>query len=394
MSYVVERIGTTEDTEVRGGTPTGHYLNLKVIAGRWRVNYTEFAMKTNSYSLIRKISFVALAMLIAFGIAGVTRAEVIEEIIAQVNDRVIVLSEYRRSLDSLRGELQQSGATGLDLEARYKEQSANVLRELLDHQLLVQKASDLALNADTDVIKRLDEIRQNMKLESMEALEEAVTKQGMVYEDFKSNMRDNILTQWVIQREVGGRVQIKPEEIKAYFEANKGEFTRPEGVTLAQILVATEEKKEEELPALRKRAEESLEKARGKDGDFAALAREYSDDATASRGGEIGFIEKGSMSPELEAVVAKLQKNDVSDIIETRFGYMILKLLDRSSGGEPQLSEVESRVHEKLYLQRVQPALRVYLTQLRTESFIQVKGGYVDSGAALPVTAAAAPAAQ
>ncbi len=351
-------------------------------------------MKTNKISLIRQTSLAALALLAVFSLVRIARAEVIEEIIAQVNDRVIVLSEYRRSLDTMRGELQHSGATGLDLEARYKEQSANVLRELLDHQLLVQKASDLALNADTEVIKRLDEIRQNMKLESMEALEEAVTKQGMVYEDFKSNMRDNILTQWVIQREVGGRVQIKPEEIKTYFEANKGEFTRPEGVTLAQILVATEEKKEEELPALRKRAEEALEKARAKDSDFAALAREYSDDATSSRGGEIGFIEKGSMSPELEAVVAKLQKSDVSDIIETRFGYMILKLLDRSSGGEPQLSEVETRVHEKLYLQRVQPALREYLTQLRTESFIQVKGGYVDSGAALPVTAAAAPAAQ
>lgn len=322
-----------------------------------------------------------LLVVAVVGLLGTSRAEVIEEIIAQVNDRVIVLSEYRRSLETLRGELQQSGASGLDLEARYQEQAKSVLRELIDQQLLVQKAADLSLNADTDVIKRLDEIRQNMKLESMEALEEAVAKQGMVYEDFKSNLRDSILSQWVIQREVGQRVQIKPEEIKEYFEQHTSEFARPEGVSLAQILVSTEEKKEEELPALRKRAEEALDKARG-GGNFADLAREYSSDATATRGGEIGFIEKGSMSPELESVVDKLQKNEVSPIIETRFGYMILKLLDRSTGGEPQLAEVESRVHERLYLQRVQPALRAFLTQLRTESFIHVKSGYVDSGAA------------
>ena len=234
---------------------------------------------------------------------------------------------------------------------------------------------------------RLDEIRQNMKLESMEALEEAVAKQGLVYEDFKSNMRDNILSQWVIQREVGQRVNIKPEEIKTYFEGHKDEFKRPEGVTLAQILVATEDKKEDELPALRKKAEEALDKAH-KGGKFDELAREYSDDATAQRGGEIGFIEKGSMSPELEAVVDKLNKGDDSDIITTRYGYMILKVLDRSTGGEPQLSEVESRVHEKLYLERVQPALREYLKELRTQNFIQVKAGYTDTGAAPTAVAA------
>lgn len=343
-------------------------------------------MKTYTSNHWRRLGGLLLATLTALTPAA--RAEVIEEIVAQVNDKVIVLSEYRRSLEGIRSELQQQGVSGLDLESRYKEESGKVLRELIDHQLLVQKASDLNLNADTEVVKRLDEIRQNMKLESMEALEEAVSKQGLVYEDFKSNMRDNILSQWVIQREVGQRVNIKPDEIKAYFEAHKNEFKRPEGVVLAQILVATEDKKEDELPALKKKAEEALDKAR-KGGKFDELARDYSDDASAQRGGEIGFIEKGSMSPELEAVVDKLNKGDVSDIIPTRYGYMILKLVDRSTGGEPQLSDVESQVHEKLYLQRVQPALREYLTQLRTQNFIQVKAGYTDSGAAPAAVASA-----
>ena len=347
------------------------------------------AMKLNIFNYLRRFATAALTLVLALPLAATSgHAEVVEEIVAQVNDKIIVLSEYRRSLESMRAEMQQGGLSGLELEARYKEQSANVLRELIDHQLLVQKAAELNLNADTEVVKRLDEIRQNMKLESMEALEEAVAKQGMVYEDFKANMRDNILSQWVIQREVGQRVNIKPEEIKAYFEEHKSEFKRPEGVVLAEILVSTEEKKEDELPALKKKAEEALEKAR-KGGDFAALARDYSDDATASRGGEIGFIEKGSMSSDLEAVVDKLNKGDVSDIITTRFGYMILKLVDRSTGGEPQLSEVESRVHEKLYLDRVQPALREYLAQLRTQTFIQVKSGYTDTGATAPAAVAA-----
>jgi len=318
------------------------------------------------------------------------QAEVVEEIIAQVNDRIIVLSEYKRNLESMREELSQGGASALEVEGRFREQSRNVLRDLIDHQLLVQKATDLGLNADTDVIKRLDEIRRNMNLPSMEALEEAVVRQGLVYEDFKQNMRDSILSQWVIQREVGSRVIIAPADIKAYYDQHQKEMERPEGVSIAQILISTEGKSEEEIPALRQKAEEALAKAKG-GGDFAELARQYSDDATASRGGEAGFFEKGSMSSQLETSAYAMEKNQVSDIIETRFGFMIIKLLSRTQAGIPPLAEVESRIHEQLYLQKIQPALREYLTRLRQESFISIKTGYVDAGEAPKQTSAVQP---
>ena len=100
-------------------------------------------MKTHNFANWRRLPALALAGLTLFHAAATApalRAEVIEEIVAQVNDKVIVLSEYKRSLDSIRGELQQQGASGLDLESRFKEQSANALRELIDQQLLIQKA--------------------------------------------------------------------------------------------------------------------------------------------------------------------------------------------------------------------------------------------------------------
>ena len=117
-------------------------------------------------------------------------AEVVEEIVARVNNRVIVLSEYNGSLQALRQELSRQ-ASGLELEGLLSQRSRNVLRDLIDQQLLVQKAGDLGLNADTEVIKRLDEIRQQMDLPSMEALEEAVAQQGLIYEDFKQNLGES-----------------------------------------------------------------------------------------------------------------------------------------------------------------------------------------------------------
>jgi peptidyl-prolyl cis-trans isomerase SurA len=307
--------------------------------------------------------------------------DVIEEIIAQVNDRIIVLSEYKRSLETLRQDLQEGGANALDLEARFREQQKDALRDLIDRQLLVQKASEMGLNADTDVIKRLDEIRRGMNLPSMEALEEAAGKQGIIFEDFKENLRDDILRQWVIQREVGSTIQVTPAEIKAYYDEHQKELETPEGVNLLEILVSTEEKTPEEIPALRAKAEEVLAKAKAGE-DFAALAPQYSDDASASRGGSIGFFEKGSLSPEIEAAIATLQNNQVSEIVETRYGFMILKVTSRTKAGIPTLAEAEPRINERLYLQRIQPALREYLTRLRQESFISVKPGYTDTGAA------------
>ncbi|MBI4481024.1 MAG: peptidylprolyl isomerase [Acidobacteria bacterium] len=345
---------------------------------------------TRRFSSLTRLAAAAILAATAVSALPVLAApgDVIEEIIAQVNDRIIVLSEYKKSLDSMRQELQQSGASGLDLEGRFREQSKDALRDLIDHELLVQKAMELGLNADTDVIKRLDEIRRNMNLPSMEALEEAVAKQGLVYEDFKQNLRDSILTQWVIQREVGSHIQVPPDEIKTYYDQHQKELEQPEGVTLQQILVSTEGKPPEELQALRQKAEQVLAKVKAGD-DFAELARQNSDDASASQGGHVGFFEGGSLSPEIESAIRSLQKNQVSDLIETKYGLMILKVLSRTQAGVPPLSEVESRINERLYLERIQPALREYLTRLRQQSFISIKAGYVDSGEAPKQTGAA-----
>jgi peptidyl-prolyl cis-trans isomerase SurA len=326
--------------------------------------------------ILTALACAAVAVFSAFPAA----AEVIEEVVAQVNDHAIVLSEYKRSLQALRQDLQQDSRGALDLEAKYASRSKDVLRDLIDQQLLVQQATDLGMNADADVIKRMDAIRIQMKLPSMEALEEAVGKQGMSYEDFKLGIRDSILTQQVIGREVGSHVQVLPKEISDYYEKHKEELKRPEGVHIQQIFIITEGKPEEELPALQKKAEEALAKARSNP-DFAAVAREYSEDATAQNGGDAGFFERGNMAPEIEAVAYSLKKNQISDIIKTKYGFLILKLLDHTQAGVPPLQEAETSIHEKIYYDKIQPALREYLTKLRQQSYIVIKPGFTDSGA-------------
>jgi peptidyl-prolyl cis-trans isomerase SurA len=245
---------------------------------------------------------------------------------------------------------------------------------------MVQKAKDLDINIETDVVKQLDDIRKRNNLATLEELETDVEKQGLNYEDFKDQIRRNLLMREVIGREVGSRIQLSREDARKYYEAHKKEFESPGMVRLGQILVSTEKRKPEEAE---KRANDAF--AELKAGQrFADIAKKYSDGPSAEQGGDVGFMKEGSLAPDVAAVVAKLDLNEFSNPMQTKYGYIILKILERYSSGIPKFEEVEQRVNEVLYDQRMQPDLRDYLKQLRKESYIYKAPGYVDSGEERP----------
>jgi len=133
------------------------------------------------------------------------------------------------------------------LQIAIEDRQKNTLRDLVDQSLLVQRAKDMGVSVEPELIKRLDAIRTENKLASMEELEKAVSGQGMNWEDFKSNIRSTLQTQRVISSEVGSHITISDEEVTKYYEAHKTEFVRPEQVALREIVVSTEGKKPEDL---------------------------------------------------------------------------------------------------------------------------------------------------
>ena len=284
------------------------------------LKYTERIMRQWAVRVVQMLRKPASRYFLLLGVLGCVslsaRAQVIEEVIARVNDRIIVLSEYNRRLEDLRQELGQQ-LSGAERDQEFRERSKDVLRDLIDQQLLLQKATEMGLNLEADLVKRLDAIRQQLNLPSLEALEKAVTDQGMNYEDFRQNLRENLLTQQAISREVGPRVVVTPKEIQDYYEQHKKDMEQPEGIHILQILISTEGKKEEELADLRKKAEETLGKARNGQ-DFAELTRQYSDDSTASKGGDVGFVEQSLLAPEIQRAVGSLKTNEVSDLLQTQ----------------------------------------------------------------------------
>src|SRR5438270_7331142 len=148
-------------------------------------------------------------------------AQVVEEIVTRVNNQIITRSEYERSKDQLRDEIKQQNPP--DPDKVYADREKDVIRDLVDQQLLLDKGKDLGITGDTELIKRLDQMRKDMKLDSLEALEKEATKQGVSWEDFKQNMRNQIITQKVIGEEVSGHLAVTKEEEQKYYDDHKAE---------------------------------------------------------------------------------------------------------------------------------------------------------------------------
>jgi peptidyl-prolyl cis-trans isomerase SurA len=212
----------------------------------------------------------------------------------------------------------------------------------------------------------------------MEDLEKAVSSQGLNWEDFKDNIRKGLLTQRVISQEVGSHITIGKEEVQKYYEEHKKEYIRPEQVGLREIEVSTEGKKDSELPDLKKKAETALKRV--KDGeDFGEIAKRFSDGSTAKQGGFLGIYKRGELSKQLEDIVFTMKKNDLTDVLDTKQGYLVLQVLEHYDEGEQPLEKVENEITDHLYSERMEPKLREYLKTLREQSYVVIKPGYEDA---------------
>lgn len=367
---------------------------------------------------MKKLSLVLAALACLPAVAA--GQNVVEQIVARVNNQIITSSEFVRSKEQLKEEVKQQDPNNAD--KLYAEREKDVLRDLIDQQLLLDKGKDLGINADTELIKRLDQMRKDMKLESMEDLEKEAVKQGVSWEDFKQNMKNQIITQKVIGEEVGGHLSLSKEEAEKFYEEHKNELERPESVVLREILVApktlpapapapvpaagADPNAPAAAPDAQKQADEaarqaadaaalSAAEAKANDllkqirdgGSFEDIAKKYSDGPSAADGGALGSFRRGQLAKELEDKTFSMKAGEVTDVIRTRQGYAILKVDEHQEAGIPPLKDVLPKVQDAIYYQKLQPALRAYLTKLREEAYIKYADGYVDSGASANQTA-------
>jgi peptidyl-prolyl cis-trans isomerase SurA len=299
-----------------------------------------------------------------------------EDIVVRINDQIITRSEYERSEQQLLQDAQQQGIPPSEFQAHLKD----LLRDMIDAQLLISKGKELGINCDAETVRRLDDLRKQNHLPDMEALEKAAASQGISFEDFKQNIRNECIRQSVVRDEVGRRLNLTHTQEEAYYAAHSKEFEVPEQIHLSEILIPTPEgASESQLATAEAKANDAAAKLKA-GAKFADLAKTVSGGPTAAAGGDLGDFKRGTLGQVLEDATFPLAVGANTAPIRTRQGYVILHVDAHQAAGVPPLKDVETDVQNAIYVQQLQPALRAYLTKARQDAYVEVAPGFVDTG--------------
>jgi peptidyl-prolyl cis-trans isomerase SurA len=319
---------------------------------------------------IQLVSCILAASLLLFPEG--TRGEIVERIVAVVNNDVITLSELEEASKRLIEQVQQSS---LPAEREEKEQKARraVLDQLIENKLLEQEIKNKKVEvSERDIDAAIEQIlRQNQVNEN--ELKEILAKDGITLSTYRRRLHDDIGKMRLINREIKSKIVIKEEDLRNKYQDTLARFTEPAEVKVQQIFfvvprLATEEK----IAAIRKEALSILERARSGE-DFAELAEKYSQGPEAREGGVLGFFKHNELRPELEESAFKLQVGEVSGLIKSPEGLHILRVLERK-GGEPKpFAEVQNQVRDEMMQAESERQFQEWMKALKAKAYIEIR---------------------
>lgn len=263
-----------------------------------------------------------------------------------------------------------------------EDQRAMVESNLLDRIIVTKVLTGRATDADKAKAKESTEkliANARKQFPTEEAFERQLQATGMSPDQFHSRAYEQTLCETVVERELKSKIKITDEEAKKFYDENPARFERPENVRAAHVLISTVDKDTQKpVPDNVKKEKEKLAKeikARAEKGeDFAKLVKEYSDDpGSKDKGGEYTFA-RGEMVPEFEAAAFSLKTNQISDVVETRFGYHIIKLLQKIPAEKISFEKVLPDLKEGLVQQEAQKQVPDYFAKIKKEAGVEIIG--------------------
>lgn len=310
-----------------------------------------------------------LTLLLVLGLltAPVARAEVLERILAVVNDEVITEQDLQVVMAPVAAQF-RTQYTGQELEERLYEARREFLGRVIEEKLILSEAKKMqVIVKDSEVDDMVAEARN--KFQSREAFLQALSEQGLSEKKLWERFRDQIMTSKLVSYDVKSKVSVSPGEISEYYRINQGEFQQGERVRLQQILVRVSNRKPEEAKALA----ESLVKQISEGAAFEELAKTHSEGTEAKEGGEMGWMERGQLLGEIDTKVFALPIGGVTDPIETSLGYHIFKVLEKQPASLKALSDVRGEIQDRLFKQKLKKRLDSYVEDLKKNAYISIR---------------------
>jgi peptidyl-prolyl cis-trans isomerase SurA len=310
-----------------------------------------------------KLLLAVLGLTAALGLAQ----EIVEEIVAVVNDDIITLSQYKREYDT-RVQAARTQLKGDDLDKFLTELKTGLMDALITDLLLLQMARERNLNVTEQVKLTIENIKKENKLESDDDLKRALLSQGMEWNAWLKQLEETMLRQGVVVQDVNRSLVLDDAEVVDFYKKNSAEFIEPEEYKIRAVYLATEKTVAEALEAKKKEIDDKIKSG----ADFTELAGTYSDDPLKELKGDLGTIKKKDLDKTLLQAVEKLKKGDVSSWVQAKAGWYLIKLENKKDSRLLAFDEAKKTIEEKLYNEKQNAKLREFLDNIKKKSYIKI----------------------
>ncbi len=318
---------------------------------------------------LRRIS--PLLLLLACTFAGALPAQerqLLDRIVAVVNDDVVLQSEFEKELAEIRAKLKKLGAAGIPDEEVRKQ----ALERLILRKLQLQEARKLGITADDQTLQQALQVIAQRNGLTIQEMEEEMKREGISPESFRAQLREEIILQRLRNHEVISRIQVTKAEVDSYLANQSQNGDQNAQYHLRHILISTPEgATTDEIARARKKAEEILARLQ-KGEDFATLASRYSDSRQSLEGGDLGWLPAGQVPTVFAQVVPAMQPGEVRGPFQTSSGFHIIKLEGVKGGGK----KIVRQTHARHILIRTDETTSDREARIRAEQLYQrIKGG-------------------
>ena len=302
----------------------------------------------------------------------VSSGKVVNTIAAVVNDEVVTLYDVNREAQPVIREAEKKSA--IDAATRTQIRRA-ALEHLIDKRLLDQKIKELGIKVTEEEIKQaIDDVKKQNNMTSQEMLVAALASQGLTFEQYRTQLQEQIEKLKLVSMEVRAKIHVAESEMLEYYEANRAKYSEEDTFRARHIFFKTSEKAPAE-DIKRTMNTALLVLAEAKSGkDFAELAKTYSEDPAARKdGGALGSFKKGDMMPELEGAILVMKPGEVSELVYTTSGFHIIKLEERTSGKMKSFESVKIEIEDVLYRKKSEERFNQWAKDLRAKASIEMK---------------------
>jgi len=317
-----------------------------------------------------RIFTVVLLSTLMFALPG--RTEVVDRIIAFVNDEIITLHDLNEAFEPYQKKIDDS-YKGTDKDRVVAETKLSLLNRMIDNLLIEQEAKKSAIAVqDDEVMSSIRDMLARKKM-TMEALQQSLSREGATFEAYKKDMRDSMVRMRLLRREVRSKITVSDEEIGEYYSLHRDDYEGKDAVRLKHILLLFPKNMDSNAKAkLQADAMDILKRLKAGE-SFDQLAARFSQGPAASSGGDVGFVEKGAMLPEVEKAAFSLDKDSISNLIESPVGFHIIKVIDRRGAGVKPIETVREEIKSKLEDEKLDKKFDSWVSELREKSLVEIK---------------------